>query len=62
LATRLEELGDAQERARTAVEDDADRFVAFDRLFAAVALVNPRHTADKLRNLAADPGVHGRSL
>lgn len=52
LAARLEELGRVQEQVRSAVEDEADDLTALDRLFAAVAKVNPRHAADRIRFLA----------
>ena len=61
LATRLENLGRVQEQVRSAIEDEADDPAALDHLFAAVAKVNPRPAADKVRPLARfiepEPGM-----
>ncbi len=51
LAGRLENLARAQDETRDALGDGASA-VACGRLFAAVALLNPRHAAGVLRTLA----------
>ncbi len=56
LATRLSDLARAQEEARWAVgEDDPNYAAAFERLFIAVARLNPMHAADAIRALATTP-------
>ena len=54
LVSRLEQLAKAQEVVRAlALGDDPDYAVAFERLFAAVALLNPLHAAGELAQLGA---------
>lgn len=53
LAARLEDLGRAQEAARSAVGDgEANYAVAFEQLFAAVARLNPLRGAGVIRTRA----------
>ena len=51
LAARLENLARAQDETRDALGDGGSA-VACGRLFAAFALLNPRHAAGVLRTLA----------
>jgi hypothetical protein len=53
LAARLEDLARAQEEARGAAGDDEPNYaVAFERLFVAVARLNPLNAAGTIRTLA----------
>lgn len=51
-ATRLENLAHTYEEVRRSVAEDAAHSAsAFDQLFTAVALLNPRHAADTIRKV-----------
>lgn len=52
-ATRVEALGHAQAEARTAI-GDGDYARALDRLFAAIARLNPLQAAAEIRKLERD--------
>lgn len=50
LASRLEQLAEAQEAARAeALSDDPDYAAAFELIFAAVALLSPLYAAAEIR-------------
>lgn len=52
LASKLEELGKAQEAARhAAFGDEPEAAVAYQQLFIAVALLNPLQAAAKIHNM-----------
>ena len=54
LAARLADLAGAQEDARDAVgERDPNYAAAFERLFIAVARLNPLHASGAIRELVA---------
>jgi hypothetical protein len=56
LADRLLQLSQAQETARATVgADEPDHARAFERLFAAVALLNPLHAAERIRKTLPPP-------
>jgi hypothetical protein len=53
IAARLADLGRAQEEARGAIgENDPNYAAAFERLFIAVARLNPMHAVETIRALA----------
>ena len=61
LATRLEDLARAQDDARGAINASEPNYApALERLFLAVARLNPLHAADAFRTLAQSPGTLSR--